>query len=152
MVGDVGTGAFCPFPLKASSCHVASSVSILVLWSPRNERVEGVRELGGGPQLSPCFWLRPRPSIIGLDDSWEWPGHLEEGVGGPGALRSSQDLTCHVVVAEERGGDRNVCVPSLACAHGEHNEARPKSSLTVGAGSDGSVLETRITNACCLNG
>lgn len=83
-VGVMGAGFFL-FPVEASS-KVSFSVYLLGVWSPRNEGIEGVGKLGGSPQLSLGFrLLRPCESIIGLGNSWEWPGHLEEGVGSPGA-------------------------------------------------------------------
>lgn len=52
----------------------------------------------------------PHQFITGLGDSWEWPGHTEEGVGGTEAVLSSQDLTCHVVGVDGGGGNgRNAC-------------------------------------------
>lgn len=80
--------------------------------------VETGRVSSAKPELLAAW---PQQFITGLGDSWEWPGHTEEGVGGTGAILSSQDLTYHVVGVDGGGGNgRNACPFSLH-SHAKRN-------------------------------
>lgn len=87
----------------------------------------------GYPQLSLGSWL---PGIVSFLLAWATAGNskdtLKEGTCDAGAILNSQDLTCHMVEAnEERGNARNVCVFSCPHSHAEQNEVRPKRNWTV---------------------
>lgn len=125
--GIYGDWVLLPFPLEASSSQVASSVSLLGPWSPRNEEVEGVGELGGSPQLSLGFRLLGHVSLLlawttagNGQDTWRW----EWVALGP----SQAPRIAHAIWwwLRSAGSGRNVCVFSSPHYHAERNEAQKK--------------------------
>ena len=113
----MGAGSSCHFPLMPSLLGGPLQCPFL---EGRGQGNGGTGRVSFAKPGLLAAW--PHQFITGLGDSWEWPGHAEEGAGGAGAILSSQDLTSHVVGADGGGGNgRNVCPFSPPHSHAKRN-------------------------------